>query len=117
LLNTLATSAAAAYVAQHLQNPLVQVDAALHSYVVAYWWAAGFYAAGALITVLLFRRNRDNGPAAAGDHTAEEILGRTLDGAGAPQADRAVPLIRQAVSSEDGPRPPSTSSSRSSQLR
>jgi EmrB/QacA subfamily drug resistance transporter len=117
LLNTLATSAAAAYVAQHLQDPLVQVDAAVHSYVVTYWWAAGFYAAGAVITVLLFRGNRDNRPATAGDHTAEVILGRTLDGAGAPEADRAVPLIRQAASSEDGPRPPSTTSSRPSHLR
>ena len=69
LLNTLATSAAAAYVALHLQDPLVQVDAALHSYVVAYWWAAGFYAAAALITVLLFRGNRNNRPAAAEDST------------------------------------------------
>jgi len=65
LLNTLATSAAAAYVAQHLHDPLVQVDAALHSYAVADWWAAGFFAAGALISVLLFRGNRDDRAAAA----------------------------------------------------
>jgi MFS family permease len=117
LLNTLATSAAAAYVAQHLQDPLVQVDAAVHSYVVAYWWAAGFYAAAALITVLLFRRNCGNRPAAAADQTAEVILGRTPDGAGAAQADRTVSLIRQAAGSEDGRRPPSTTSSRPSDLR
>ncbi|MCW2763110.1 MAG: drug resistance transporter, EmrB/QacA subfamily [Marmoricola sp.] len=64
LLNTLATGAAANYVKQHLSDPGVQASAALHSYDTAYWWSAGFFAFGALLTVLLFRR-RTGQPAAA----------------------------------------------------
>jgi hypothetical protein len=56
LLNSLANSTVAAYVAQHLSDPLVQADAALHGYRTAFWWAAGFYAAGTVVTALLFRR-------------------------------------------------------------
>jgi hypothetical protein len=55
LLNSLATGAAATYVAQHLSNPLVQADAALHSYSTAYSWSAGFFAVGTVVTALLFR--------------------------------------------------------------
>jgi hypothetical protein len=58
LLNTLAASAAADYVLGHRTNPLVQVNAALHSYAITYWWSAGFFAVGALVTALLFRRKR-----------------------------------------------------------
>ncbi|MCW2522309.1 MAG: drug resistance transporter, EmrB/QacA subfamily, partial [Frankiales bacterium] len=56
LLNTLAISAAASYVAHHPHNPLVSAEAALHSYATVYWWSAAFFAVGAVITVLLFRR-------------------------------------------------------------
>jgi EmrB/QacA subfamily drug resistance transporter len=56
LLNTIAISAATSYAANHPPGPLVTAVAALHSYATAYWWSAGFFAAGALITVLLFRR-------------------------------------------------------------
>ncbi len=58
LLNTLAVSAATSYAAHDLTDPLVTANAALHSYVTAYWWSAGFFAAGALVTVFLFRRKR-----------------------------------------------------------
>jgi hypothetical protein len=57
LLNTLAASAATNYlVDKDPTNKLVQANAALESYSTAYWWSAGFFAAGALITVLLYRR-------------------------------------------------------------
>jgi EmrB/QacA subfamily drug resistance transporter len=56
LLNSLANAAAATYLATHLTDPLVQADAALHSYATAFWWSAGFFAVGALIAALLFRR-------------------------------------------------------------
>jgi EmrB/QacA subfamily drug resistance transporter len=57
LLNTLAASAATNYlVGKDPTNKLVQANAALESYSTAYWWSAGFFAAGALITVLLYRR-------------------------------------------------------------
>ena len=57
LLNTLAASAVTGYVAAHLPaTPLVAAQAAVHSYDVAFAWSAGFFAFGAVLTALLFRR-------------------------------------------------------------
>ncbi|MGY4859801.1 MFS transporter [Cryobacterium sp. AP23] len=57
LLNTLAATAAADYVAAHLPATAeVAAQAAVDSYAVAYWWGAGFFAVGAIIAALLFRR-------------------------------------------------------------
>ena len=57
LLNTLAASAATAYLASHTPlTPAVQAEAAVHSYATVYWWAAGVFAFGALLAALLFRR-------------------------------------------------------------
>ena len=45
LLNTLAATAATDYVAAHTPpTEAVLADAAIHSYAVAYWWGAGFFA-------------------------------------------------------------------------
>jgi hypothetical protein len=66
LLNTLADSAATSYAMDHLAGPLLTADATLHGYATAYWWATAFFAAGALVTVLLFRRKRAGRPAASG---------------------------------------------------
>ncbi|MFB2583743.1 MFS transporter [Herbiconiux liukaitaii] len=60
LLNTLAATAAANYVASHLPaDATVAAEAAVHSYATAYWWGAGFFAVGAVIAALLFRRKGD----------------------------------------------------------
>jgi hypothetical protein len=57
LLNTIAASAATAYATAHLPNtPGVAADAAVHSYSIVYLCASGFFAFGAVLTVLLFRR-------------------------------------------------------------
>jgi len=57
LLNTLAATAAADYlVANAPVTQEVAVNAALASYVTAYWWGAGFFAFGAALAALLFRR-------------------------------------------------------------
>lgn len=57
LLNTLAASAAATYVATNLPpSATVAAQAAVHSYAVTYWWGAGFFAFGAVLAALLFRR-------------------------------------------------------------
>ncbi|WP_192841654.1 MFS transporter [Arthrobacter sp. ERGS1:01] len=57
LLNTLAATAATNYVASHLPPTAeVAAQAAVHSYAVAYWWGAGFFALGAVMAALLFRR-------------------------------------------------------------
>lgn len=55
LLNTLATSAATSYVAGKQPTPKVLAEAQLNSYSTAYWWSAGFFALGLLITVILYR--------------------------------------------------------------
>ncbi|MCZ0985185.1 MFS transporter [Streptomyces diastatochromogenes] len=57
LLNTLAASAATDYLSGH--NPaskLVQAQATIESYTTAFWWSAGFFAAGTVIAFLLYRR-------------------------------------------------------------
>jgi formate-dependent nitrite reductase membrane component NrfD len=56
LLNSLANAAAATYLATHLTDPLVQANAAMRSYATAFWWSAGFFAVGAVVAALLFRR-------------------------------------------------------------
>ncbi|MCC2033037.1 MFS transporter [Microbacterium allomyrinae] len=57
LLNTLAATAAADFlVANGPVTPEVGVDAALAGYATAYWWGAAFFAAGAVMSALLFRR-------------------------------------------------------------
>ncbi|MFG1809068.1 MFS transporter [Streptomyces sp. NPDC049040] len=55
LLNTLATSAAASYLSGRRPTPAAVSQAQLHSYSVAYWWSAGFFAFGFVVTFLLFR--------------------------------------------------------------
>ncbi|MFF4260111.1 MFS transporter [Streptomyces sp. NPDC001663] len=58
LLNTLAATAATNYAKDHLSDPLVKANAALHSYEVAYWWSAGFFAFALIVTALLFRAKK-----------------------------------------------------------
>jgi EmrB/QacA subfamily drug resistance transporter len=62
LLNTLAATAAATYVTGHVTQAgtptglkLVQANAAIHSYTTAFWWAAGIYALGAVLTAIVLR--------------------------------------------------------------
>jgi EmrB/QacA subfamily drug resistance transporter len=60
LLNTLATTAATAYVAAHAPaTPEVLAEAALHSFDTAYAWSAGIFAGGAVVAALLFRSRGD----------------------------------------------------------
>ncbi|WP_437383708.1 MFS transporter [Plantibacter flavus] len=57
LLNTLAASAATAYVTDNAPaTPAVLAEAAIRSYQTAYVWGAGFFALGAILAALLFRR-------------------------------------------------------------
>jgi hypothetical protein len=55
LLNTLAASAAASYVAVHGKSAAVLVSASIHGYVTAFWWAAGIFALGAVLCGFLLR--------------------------------------------------------------
>jgi len=55
LLNTLAATAAVDYLSSHQATATAAAEAAVHSYSVAYWWGAGFFAFGAVLSALLFR--------------------------------------------------------------
>jgi EmrB/QacA subfamily drug resistance transporter len=55
LLNTLAATAATTFAAAHLSSPGVAQQAAVHSYVVAFWWSAGIFVLGAAIVAALLR--------------------------------------------------------------
>ncbi|RMI14079.1 MFS transporter [Cellulomonas triticagri] len=63
LLNTLAATAAAAYVTDHTTggapSPQVLAEAALHSFDTAYAWSAGIFAGGAVLAAVLFRTRAD----------------------------------------------------------
>jgi len=76
LLNTLAATAAADYLAAHAPvTAAVGVDAAIASYATAYWWSAGFFVFGGILAALLFRR-RNQGLSLANAHlpVAEPVL-------------------------------------------
>jgi hypothetical protein len=53
LLSTLAATATAHYLAGKQTNPAVIAHAAVHGYTTGFWWAAGFFAAGAVLTGLM----------------------------------------------------------------
>jgi EmrB/QacA subfamily drug resistance transporter len=53
LLSTLAATATTHYLAGKHPTPNVMAQASVHGYTTGFWWAAGFFAAGALITGLL----------------------------------------------------------------
>ncbi|SFF71829.1 MFS transporter [Blastococcus tunisiensis] len=55
LLNTIAATAAADWVAGHAAGPTLVAEAAVHSYATAFWWAAAIFATGAALSGLLIR--------------------------------------------------------------
>ncbi|MDF3144191.1 MULTISPECIES: MFS transporter [unclassified Streptomyces] len=57
LLNTLSTTAVTNYLdGKNPKDPMVLAQAGLEGYSTAYWWSAAFFAAGLVISVLLYRR-------------------------------------------------------------
>jgi EmrB/QacA subfamily drug resistance transporter len=86
LLNTIATSAGASYLAARLHgspSPALAQLAEIHGYVTAFWWVAGIFAAAAVLCGALMRRGplqapargasagQGSGPAAAGGTAGE----------------------------------------------
>ncbi len=72
LLNTLAATAATNYLIAHAPVTRdVAVQAALTSYATAYWWGAGFFAFGAILSALLFRRR---GHGLSLSHTPQTVV-------------------------------------------
>jgi EmrB/QacA subfamily drug resistance transporter len=55
LLSTLAATATKHYLAGHRPDPSLIAHAAVHGYTTGFWWVAGFFAAGALITAVLLQ--------------------------------------------------------------
>jgi MFS family permease len=55
LLNTVATTATASFVAGKAAAPSLAAAAAVHGYTTAFWWAAAIFAAGAVACGLLLR--------------------------------------------------------------
>jgi hypothetical protein len=55
LLNTIAASALASYLVTHGNSPVAVVEAAVHSYVVAFWVSAAIFAGAAVICGLVLR--------------------------------------------------------------
>jgi EmrB/QacA subfamily drug resistance transporter len=78
LLNTLAATAATNYLVSHAPaTPAIAAEAAVHSYTIAYWWGAGIFAFGAILSALLFRRRIRPDAAAAPETptaTAAELV-------------------------------------------
>jgi EmrB/QacA subfamily drug resistance transporter len=93
LLNTIATSAAASYLASHLSPAVaaspparqaVAAAAAVHGYTTAFWWTAGIFAAGAVMCGSLLRWGPLTRQAAAAQTGAPVA-------AAEPQAGRPIP--------------------------
>ncbi len=58
LLNTIAASALTGYVVSHGRSPLALAQAAVHSYIVAFWVSAGILACSALVCALVLAPGR-----------------------------------------------------------
>ena len=54
-LNTIATTAVASYLVGKAPSALVVAQAAVHGYTVAFWWAAGIFLLGAIVSGTLLR--------------------------------------------------------------
>jgi Major Facilitator Superfamily len=54
-LNTIATTAVTSYLVGKAPTPLVAAQAAVHGYTVAFWWAAGIFLLGAIVSGTLLR--------------------------------------------------------------
>jgi EmrB/QacA subfamily drug resistance transporter len=64
LLNTVATTATATFLAGNAGSPALAADAAVHGYTTAFWWAAAILAVGGVICGLLLHGAPGREPAA-----------------------------------------------------
>jgi EmrB/QacA subfamily drug resistance transporter len=70
LLSTLASSAAGDFVATHAAGPATLQAGAVHGYTTAFWWSAGIFAFGAVVSAIVFR----SGVPEHAHPTAEPVL-------------------------------------------
>ncbi|MGP3534990.1 MFS transporter [Microbacterium sp. RD1] len=74
LLNTIAATATADYVAAHLADGAgAAASAAVAGYTTAFWWGAAFFAGGAIISAVLFRRRVRPSRGSVADSAEEEL--------------------------------------------
>ena len=66
LLSTIAASAATSFAAGS-QDPVVLAQAAVHSYTTAFWWSAGVFALGAVLSFALLNPRTKRAPERLGD--------------------------------------------------
>ena len=59
LLSTVSASAAATYARTHLGLPGLASAAAVHGYTTGFWWAAGIFATGLLLALVILPRNAE----------------------------------------------------------
>ncbi|UNS95897.1 DHA2 family efflux MFS transporter permease subunit [Streptomyces tubbatahanensis] len=84
LFSTAASSAVTDYMKGRAPTKLNIAHASLHSYATAYWWATGFFAAGLLVTLFLYRRGRP--------HAAPREQPAQAAPQAAPPEDRTAPV-------------------------
>ncbi|WP_425825528.1 MFS transporter [Streptomyces fractus] len=95
LFSTMAATAATNYIADHGASKAAQAEAAVHSYATAYWWAAGFFAAGLIVSVLLYRAGR---PLA---HAQQKVTSEVEEVAEAVTAETAAAPVTPVVATAD----------------
>ncbi|MFE9611219.1 DHA2 family efflux MFS transporter permease subunit [Streptomyces sp. NPDC006012] len=87
LFSTLAASSATDYIKHHLPvTPLVQANAALHSYATSYWWAAGFFITAAILALVLYRKGSPTAQLETAGLAADTAEESTLTAATEPPA-------------------------------
>jgi EmrB/QacA subfamily drug resistance transporter len=75
VLNTLATTAATAYLTSRIPaTDAVLAEAAVHSYATAYAWGAGFFIFGGVLAALLFRRKVTDEPTVRAAEVVEPAI-------------------------------------------
>ena len=119
LLSTLAVSATTGFVTDHGPAPEVLRQAAVEGYTTAFWWAAGIFAAGALVTGALLRSDARPAPvhAAAGARPGALVKDRPCRPLPPPAPSRARPPARCSGKSSTSPAAPSSCCSRCSSWR
>jgi hypothetical protein len=89
LLSTIYATAVASYLTSHPRVPGLIPAAAVHGDTTAFWWAAGIFALGFVLTLVIFPIRCETRPASVRAAVARLVIGNcnyeeTADGAAAP---------------------------------
>lgn len=78
LLNTLATTAGTSYLAGKVPTPQVIAESKIESYTTGFTWSAVFFAAGLVVSAILYRRGRARLVSHDGSHGGSVELAKAL---------------------------------------